>query len=97
MNPNKIIIDLPADDAWPNSTADLVRSRVQQTLDARGGIPGCTARITQEDAPLQRIYKTLLDMHMDTLMIHGPQVAQGLALAVSTIAKMYPEVQEDTP
>jgi hypothetical protein len=39
-------------------------------------------------------YQRLLDLHMDALLTHGPQVAQGLALAIGEIHSMLPEPEK---
>jgi hypothetical protein len=56
-----------------------------------------------ENARLQALYKRLCDMHMDTLLLHGSQVAQGLALAIKEVHALLPDagdspfVSENTP
>lgn len=44
----------------------------------------------QEDA-LQGLYKKLCGMHMDTVLMHGAQVGQGLALAIKEVHALLPE------
>jgi hypothetical protein len=92
-NPRRIIIDLPEDTDQDRSMAIL-----RAVTDALDPWPNTLAyREHPGTSQLQRAYQKLLDMHQDTLLTHGGQVAQGLALAIATIAKMYPEVQEDRP
>lgn len=46
--------------------------------------------------PLVEAYKALLNLHMDTLLVHGPQVAQGVALAVKTVHDLLPPEYKNT-
>jgi hypothetical protein len=102
VNPNKIIIDLPESDGFHTTNdralAEITCNRVQAYLSEPGGIPGCTVKVDPcaESLPaLRQVYDRLLDMHMDALLTYGPGVAQGLALAITTIYNMAPEVQPE--
>lgn len=98
MNPYKIIVELPDSDGFHTTSnqhlAECALRDVQRSLTEHPNIKGCTARIdpTAESIPaLRQVYDRLLGMHMDTLLVHGAQVAQGLALAITTIHKMAPD------
>lgn len=47
-------------------------------------------QVADPNTSLVAAYRQLLDMHMDTLLTHGPQVAQGLALAITKLAPLLP-------
>lgn len=49
--------------------------------------------MTSPASPLQTAYHKLLQLHHDTLLNHGGQVALGVALAVKEIAGMMPDDQ----
>lgn len=89
---NKIIIEL-----LESTDVDGIRNRVETLLEDNG-VPVIDVRLDPADtsSQLKQVYERLIGMHMDTLLTHGAQVAQGLALAIVTIAQMYPEVQEKT-
>lgn len=101
MNPNKIIIELPKSDGFHTTddrhTAEIAQRRIRSYLNDPGGIPGCTVQIASEGVlPLVEAYKALLNIHMDTLLVHGPQVAQGVALAVKTVHDLLPPEYKNT-
>ena len=84
--------------------ATTVKRRVEASLATPGAIEGCTVTYSKEpqkqpspaasetltqDA-LVRLYKRLCDMHMDTVLTHGAQVGQGLALAIKEVHQLLP-------
>lgn len=44
-----------------------------------------------EQETLQRVYRSLLDLHMGTLLQNGPDAAGGLALAIGVVHGMLPD------
>jgi hypothetical protein len=45
------------------------------------------------DTPIQQLYKRLLNLHLRALLVHGPEVAQGVALAVREAVDVMPELE----
>ena len=104
MNPYKIRIDLPDSDGFHTRdnrhVAEIVQDRVQGFLDRDEvmGYPGCTVLAVSDGDPLPSIltaYDRLLSLHTEALLKHGPQVAQGLALAISTMNAMLPDSEKN--
>lgn len=108
-SPYTVVINLPSSDDTPakdaQQVADHVQRHVQDFLDRDPvrGFPGCNVGVWQDATPtdtdplpsILTAYDRLLSLHMDTLLKHGPQVAQGLALAISTMNEMLPDSEKN--
>lgn len=45
------------------------------------------------ETPIQTLYKRLLILHHRALLVHGPGVAQGVALAIREAVDVMPELE----
>lgn len=55
---------------------------------------GTAILVSGEKSPLQQAYMRLLDLHTVSLLKHGPEVSQGVALAIKEVLTLMPDAEK---
>lgn len=88
--------DEPDDRVMVEATSNIYADGVRTGL-TMGDLRALNDRVEQQVYDLGALYERLCRMHTTTLLIHGPDAAGGLALAIKKIHEMLPASREQAP
>jgi hypothetical protein len=104
-NTYRLVVELPKSDGVHTHDdlhlATTVKRRLEAVLAEPGSVAGCAVEYDRapKDNPeetsalIQTLYKRLLSLHLNALLTHGPEVAQGIGLAVREAVAVLPELE----